>query len=473
MSAGRTDPEYAATLSAVEEAVRQLSGTDPGSGEPANPPYEGVAKGIGRAEGEFEVGLYLASQLAGNGQEASRGIGKLARSSAQLDRGLQRLVGASRQVSEGVSALSRNGQRLSPALQQLSRGAERLSGGLGLLETGAGRLADGLGENATKSIALPRALHRIGNSLASSNGGGESQLDELRRHSPGIFHSAYFFLASLDGTRPAQREQLGSLINISRGGSDARLLIIPRDQPNTTEATETVERLNADAEDLERRTGTEVVVAGAATSDIDLNRMLRDEAPIIRIVLSLISLLVLVPLLRSLTVPLIAALINLITVSASFGALSLLFNDSLLGGPGYIETTMIPATIIVMFGLAIDYEVFIFARIREEYVRTGSTATAVRNGLDRTGPVVSGAAVIMILIFVAFSFTEMIAIRNFAVAQAVGIFIDAFIVRLIVVPAIMVRLGKWCWWCPRWLDRLLPGSSSVENRADALSHGGG
>jgi putative drug exporter of the RND superfamily len=474
MSAGRSDPEYSATLGAVEEAIRQLSGTDPGSGEPANPPYAGVAAGVGRAEGEFEVGLYLASQLAKNGGKASSGIGKLARSSERIDRGLRRLATASNQVSDGVAALSRNGQRLSPALIQLSRGAEHLSGGLGMLGAGASRLAGGLGESATKSTALPRALRRIGNGLAGGNGsGGGSQLGELQKRSPGLFRSAYFVMASLDGSPPARRTQLGSLINLNRGGNDARLLIIPHDSPSTVEARETVERLDADAENLERKTDTEVVVGGVASASIELNRLIRDQAPLIRILLSLTSLLILIPLLRSLTIPIIAALINLATVSASFGVLSLLFNDSLFGGPGYIEAGIIPAAIIVMFALAIDYEVFFFARIREEYLRTGSTEAAIRNGLDRTGPVVSGAALIMIVIFLAFSLTEMMAIRNFAVAQAVGIFIDAFIVRLIVMPAIMLRLGKWCWWCPRWLDRLLPGgSSSAENRADALAHSG-
>ncbi len=115
-----------------------------------------------------------------------------------------------------------------------------------------------------------------------------------------------------------------------------------------------------------------------------------------RIVLSLVSLLILVPLLRSLTIPLLAALINLLTVSATFGMLALLFNGSLLGGPGYVDTTVLPATILVMFALAIDYEVFVFARIREEYLLTGSTSAAVSNGLDRTAHVVTGAAIIMI-----------------------------------------------------------------------------
>ena len=127
-----------------------------------------------------------------------------------------------------------------------------------------------------------------------------------------------------------------------------------------------------------------------------------------RLALSLVSLLILIPVMRSLTIPLLAAVINLLTVSASFGVLALLFNGSLLGGPGYVDATVVPATMMVMFGLAIDYEVFVFARMREEYVRTGSTTAAVRNGLDRTAHVVTGAAMIMISVFLAFSVSDSI-----------------------------------------------------------------
>jgi RND superfamily putative drug exporter len=463
MTTGRGDPEYAAALGAVEEANRRLSGSDLATGEPADPSYRGVDAGVKGAEGEFGVGLYLAERLDKNGRQATKGITKLARGSERLDSGLRRLAAGSQQVSNGVAALARGGQRLSPALQRLSQGAERLTGGLGLLETGSGQLANGLGEGAEKSKLLPRSLRRIGTGLERQRGGssGESQLEQLRRRSPGMFHSAYFVLASLAGSRPRQRAQLGSLLNINRGGMDARMLVIPRDEATTPEARETAERLEGDAEDLARKTGTEVVVGGLAPANIAINDALRKQAPPMRIALALVSLLVLIPLLRSLLIPILAALINLITVSASFGVLSLLFNGSFLGGPGYVETTVVPSVIIVMFGLAIDYEVFVFARIREEYVRTGSTSAAVTNGLDRTAHVVTGAAVIMIAVFLAFSVSELILIRNFGVAQAVAVFIDAFLVRLIVVPVMMNWLGKWCWWLPRWLDRLLPGSSPV------------
>jgi RND superfamily putative drug exporter len=468
MTSGRTDPEYGAVLAAIEEASRRLSGKDPGTGEPSDPAYQGVSAGVSGAEGQFGVGLYLAGTLDKSGRQATKGITKLAHGSERLDQGLRRLAAGSRQVSNGVAALAKGSQQLSPALQRLSQGAERLTGGLGLLETGAGRLTNGLGEGAVKSKRLPEVLQRIGNGLESGRGGssGETGLKQLQRKSPGLFHSSYFVLASLAGAPPGQRAQLGSLININRGGKDARLLVIPRDELTTSGARETTERLEGDAEGLARKTGTEVVVGGITPAGVDINRALRAQAPLMRLALSLISLIVLIPLLRSLTVPILAALINLVTVSAAFGVLSLLFNGSLLGGPGYIDTTVVPAIIIVMFGLAIDYEVFVFARIREEYIRTGSTSLAVSKGLDRTGHVVTGAAVIMISIFLAFSISPLITIRNFGVAQAVAVFIDAFIVRLVVVPWMMNRLGKWSWWLPGWLDRLLPGSSVVAGEAD-------
>jgi putative drug exporter of the RND superfamily len=463
MTTGRSDPEYAAALAAVEEANRRLTGTEIKTGEPSDPPATGVENGIERAEGQFGVGLYLSSKLDKSGRRAQKGIGKLARGARRLDRGLRRLAAGSRRVSRGIAELSRGGGRLSPAMRRLSEGAERLAAGLGQLQDGSGQLAGGLGGGAQKSKLLTGALRRIGAGLERRQepDRGGSQLSLLRTRSPGLFHSSYFILASLDGSGPVRRRQLGFLVNLDRGGQAARMLVIPRDQSASPQAHETVDRLERDAAVLGRRTGTEVVVGGVAPIQIDANAAAREQAIPLRLVLSLISFLILIPVMRSLTMPLLAALLNLITVSASFGLLSLLFDGSLLGGPGYVDAAVIPATMIVMFGLAIDYEVFVFARIREEFVRTGSTKAAVRGGLDHTGPVVTGAAVIMIAVFLAFSVSAFMTLRNFGVAQALGVFIDAFIVRLIVIPAMMGWLGGWSWWMPGWLDRLLPGGTPI------------
>jgi putative drug exporter of the RND superfamily len=456
MSAGRGDPEYAAALTAVEEANLRLTGKDIRTGETVDPAYEGVGAGVERANGQFGVGSYLASRLDETSKEASKGFEKLADASNKLDRGLRHLAHGSKQVSNGVAALGRGGEQLSPALQRLGDGAGHLTGGLSQLESGAGQLSSGLGEGAQKSGLLENGLGKIESGLQGQS--GESGLAQIQQSSPGIFHSAYFVLAGLDGSPPAQRDQLGFLLNVNRGGTAARMLVIPRDEPTTEAALKTKDRLEGDAAQLARETGAEVVLGGVAPGEIDANEAIRELSPLMRLALSLVTLLILIPVLRSLTVPLLAALINLLTVSASFGLLALFFDNSLLGGPGYIDATVIPATMMVMFGLAIDYEVFVFARIREEYVRTGSTRAAVSSGLDRTAHVVTGAAVIMIAVFLAFSVSELVTTRNFGVAQAIAIALDAFVVRLIVVPAMMNRLGRWCWWLPRWLDRLLPGA---------------
>lgn len=446
MTSGRGDPEYAAALAAVEEASRNYSGLD---------------EGVESAEGQFEVGKYLSSQMAENGRQASKGFEKLAAASASLDHGLHRVAAGSQRVSDGVAALNHGGEALSPVLRRLSSGAKRLDGGLELLDSGSGRLANGLSEGATKSRALPRALRRIGDALESGRkaGGGQSQLALLRQRSPGLFHSGYFVLAALDGSPPEQRSKIGALVSIDHGGADARVLVIPKDEPSTEAARETTKRLEADAEDLARRTGARVLVGGVGPVNMDINDEFRGEAGPMRLAMALVGLLILIPLLRSLVIPLLAVIINLLTISASFGVLALLFNTSLLGGPGYVDVTVVPGAIMVIFGLAIDYEVFVFARIREEYLRTGSTSRAVALGLDRTAHVVTGAAVIMITVFLSFSVSGLMSLRNFGVAQAIAVFIDAFIVRLIIVPAVMLWLGDRCWWIPRRLSWIKPVSS--------------
>src|SRR6188474_59615 len=457
MTVGRSDPQYADALRAVQEASLQITGVDPRSGERSNPSYGGLEDGIEGAAGQFDVGLYLASRLDRSGRRASSGMDKLAQAAERLDRGLDRLSAGSRELSSGVAALAQGGAELSPALTRISDGADHLASGLGQLGAGADRLAGGLAAGAQRSGLLTEGLDRIGNGLAEQREEGSgSSLTKLQQDSPGVFRSPYLVLAGLDGSSPQRRAQAASLVNVDRGGSVARMLVIGRDEPTSERARATADRLEAGAEELGRELGAEVVVGGVTPAGDALNEALRDRAPLLRIALSLISLLILIPVMRAVTMPAIAALLNLLTISATFGLLSLLFNDSLLGGPGYVDVSVVLATMMVMFALAIDYEVFVFARMREEYVRTGSSDMAVENALNQTAHVVTGAALIMIAVFIAFSVSDLISIRNFGVAQAIGVFIDAFIVRLVVIPAVMGWLGERSWWMPRWLDRLMP-----------------
>lgn len=461
MTTGATDPEYASAQRATKEASEYLSGTEPESGERPDPSNGGVAADIARAQRQFNLGLYLAKKIGDNNSKASSGVGKLADASRKLDRGIQSLAEGASQLSEGVAELSQDGEQLPPALQRLSKGTEALKTGLGQLGAKAGELAGGLDTGAQGQGTLASALHRISSGLDAQSGDSGSKLDRLREQSPGLFHSGYFYLAGLDGASPGQRKQANLMIDLDEGGHTARMMVIPRYLATTPKGRETLGRVHDDARELARATGAQVIVGGLAASQVSIDHALRDRTALARITLMLVTLLVLVAVLRSLIVPILAMFLNLLTVSASLGLLALFFDNSLLGGPGFVDAAIIPSMVMVIFGLAIDYEVFIFARMREEYLRTGSSIAAIENGLVQTAPVVTGAAFIMIAVFLAFSVSNFVTLRNLGVALATSIFIDAFIVRLIIVPAAMRGLGKWAWWMPRWLDRIVPGGKSL------------
>jgi putative drug exporter of the RND superfamily len=452
MTSGRSDPRYGEALAAAEGASASLTGVDPGSGEATS--SSGVTAGVESARGQFSLGLYLSKRLDKSGRKATDGITKLARGSARLDRGLERLATGSRAIDGGIARLAVGGRELPSGLGRLGSGAEQLASGLDRIHGGSAGLAAGLGGGAQKSELLTGALDKIQAGVKRQGGKG---LGGATAGSGDLFRSGYFYLAGLDGSSPERRAQAGFLVSLDRGGRAARMLVIPRHDPSADGAQETRLRLEDEADGLASDTGTSVFVGGATPLQLDADSAYRGQSPLTRLALALVTFLILVPVLRSLTVPLAAAILNVLTVAATFGFLALVFDGSLLGGPGFVDTSVIPATIMMIFGLAIDYEVFIFARMREEYERTGSVAAAIDNGLERTAPVVTGAAMIMIVVFLAFATSSFFTIRGFGVAQAVAVAIDAFLIRLIVIPALMRALGRWAWWMPRWLDRLLPG----------------
>ncbi len=456
MTTGTADPQYTSLQRSVREAIESLSGMGPES-EETSPSDVGVITAISRAQRQFDLGLYLARQIGDANADAAKSTAKLAKSTERLDRGMQRLADGTAKMAAGIAELSAQGKELSPALRRLQAGTQSLAEGLGRLSGNAAGLASGLNGGVRGAERLATALSELDERLRSSSAGDRSSLDRLRERSPNLFRSGYFYLAGLDGSSQGDRDVVTFMIDVAQGGHTARMLVIPRHPITTSEGRRAFDRVRSDARDFAESTGTDAVVGGLMASQVVLDESLRGRTTLARIAMMLITLLVLIPVLRSLTIPVIAAFLNLLTVSASLGIASLLFDSSLLGGPGYVDSSVLPVAMMVIFGLAIDYEVFIFARIREEYVRTGSTATAVDNGIVRTGAVVAGAAVIMIVVFLCFSVSELATMRNFGVIQATAVFIDAFIVRLLVVPALMKRLGRWSWWMPRWLDRLLPG----------------
>jgi len=185
---------------------------------------------------------------------------------------------------------------------------------------------------------------------------------------------------------------------------------------------------------------------------------------IILFVLAL-SYLVLMVMLRSLLLPLKAVLMNLLSIGAAFGVLVAIFQwgwfDSLLGfeSQGALDTINVPLIFAIVFGLSMDYEVFLMSRIREHYLEHGDNERAVAEGLSTSARTISSAALIMTAVFSVFVLTGVPSIKELGLGCAVAIALDATLVRLILVPAAMKLLGNWNWWMPSWLDRALPDLS--------------
>jgi RND superfamily putative drug exporter len=175
-----------------------------------------------------------------------------------------------------------------------------------------------------------------------------------------------------------------------------------------------------------------------------------------------VSFLLLMAVFRSLVIPLKAAAMNLLSVGAAFGVIVAIFQWGWLGSVIGINRTgpidpWIPLMLFtILFGLSMDYEVFLLSRIREEWRRTGENATAVADGLAKTARVITAAAAIMVCVFASFVIGDVRVLKVFGLGLAVAVFIDATIVRMVLVPAVMELLGKANWWFPRRLDRIVP-----------------
>jgi RND superfamily putative drug exporter len=175
-----------------------------------------------------------------------------------------------------------------------------------------------------------------------------------------------------------------------------------------------------------------------------------------------LSYLVLLVLLRSVVLPLKAVLMNLLSVGAAYGVISLFAQGGWAGELIGIDTATPVAPFIpvmmfaILFGLSMDYEVFLLSRVREEYLRHGDTGRAVAEGLARTARVITAAAAIMVAVFLAFVASPEPFLKLLGVGMATAILVDATIVRMLLVPALMQLIGRANWWIPDWLDRLLP-----------------
>jgi RND superfamily putative drug exporter len=261
----------------------------------------------------------------------------------------------------------------------------------------------------------------------------------------------------------------------SRTGGAALIAVTPKADPESVPARQLVDRLRAGESGAGQLMEVASVNVGGATAAVeDFRVQVTDSLWKIALFVLAFSYVVLFFLLRSVLLPLKAVLMNLLSVGAAYGVLVAIFQygwiDGFLGfeSLGYINTMTPPLLLAIVFGLSMDYEVFLLSRIKERYAATGDSKVAVAQGLARSAATISSAALIMVAVFAIFAGVGVPSVKEIGVGLAVAVALDATIVRLILVPATMEIMGEWNWWLPRPLDRLLPDADfEASGAADA------
>jgi putative drug exporter of the RND superfamily len=254
----------------------------------------------------------------------------------------------------------------------------------------------------------------------------------------------------------------------SEDGALSTVIVYPETSPQDEGTTDLVHHLRDDvAPGLERDTGAEILVGGATAASQDFADTVAQRLPLFVAVVVGLSSLLLMLVFRSVLIPIKAALLNLLSISAALGAMTLVFQEGWFGAqPGPIEAFLPVLIFAIVFGLSMDYEVFLVSRIHEEWERTKDHSLAVREGLAATGKVITAAGAIMIVVFGAFMLSPDRMLQQFGLGLAVAILMDAVVIRCLIVPAAMQLLGRWAWWLPAPLARRLP-TVALERPADS------
>jgi RND superfamily putative drug exporter len=317
------------------------------------------------------------------------------------------------------------------------------------------------GQSATSATAL-RGLQRLGDSLLK-----DPRVKQVRSvANPGKVKSI-FALSVLYGDLDAARKELPDFVDayLSTDGRLAVVDVVLQDTVAMVSGREVVERARAAGKlRIKGLEGAKVTVGGFYASTMDLQSMLLDEFPLlIGLVLSVTAIMLAIAF-RSVLVPLKAVALNLMSVGASFGLIVLVFQHGYgsqvfgLDGPTEAIFAVVPVLVFaIVFGLSMDYEVFLLARVKEGFDRTGRNDEAVADGLASSATTITSAALVMILVFGAFAFTKVFVVQVLGFGLAAAVLLDATLIRMVLAPALMQLAGRWNWW---------PGVRSEKVRSD-------
>jgi putative drug exporter of the RND superfamily len=258
---------------------------------------------------------------------------------------------------------------------------------------------------------------------------------------------------------------------VSPADSAAVSLLYPSTAPQAAQTADLLAHLRSQVvPTAEAGTGLHVLIGGSAPAQADFSKALASKLPLFIAVVVILAFLLLMLVFRSLVIPAMASVMNLLSAGAALGVMNAVFGwgwgSPVLGisGTAPVEVFLPVIMFSVLFGLSMDYEVFLVSRMHEEWVRTGDNRATVTTGQTVTGRVITAAASIMILVFLSFLLVGNIIIQQFGVGLAAAVIVDAFIVRTALVPALMHLFGPANWWLPGWLDRRLPHRAVVRKR---------
>ncbi|AJA46413.1 membrane export protein [Clostridium pasteurianum DSM 525 = ATCC 6013] len=245
-------------------------------------------------------------------------------------------------------------------------------------------------------------------------------------------------------------------------GKLAMINIIPKSGPNDKETKDLVEKINKEAETIQKNKKVEIMVTGSTAVNIDTENMLSKAMPKFILVIVGLALILMTLVFRSIFVPIKAVLGFMMTIFSTLGFGVMVLQDGHLSGLFNVAARepvlcFLPILVTgILFGLAMDYEVFLVSRMREEFTKTGNAKQSVISGIKNSGTVVTAAGLIMTAVFLGFAFNVDANVKSMGITLAFGVLFDAFIVRMTFVPAVMVLLGKKTWYMPKWLDKILP-----------------
>jgi RND superfamily putative drug exporter len=375
--------------SAIQSALRNLGTVLPTTA--ADPQFQRAKQDVQRALAELgplrtnvsdyvtelETNATASREIRRGLERLVTGLGQLASGSGRLDNGIARTASGASQLADGVDQLNTGTSALRDGLFQL----------LGGPDAGATALAQGLQRAAAGSNTIGRGIQRLLDSVVRVRVANDRQLAQLQRSGTDVGRassSGYFVLAGIEGSQPQTQTNVSFATNARSGGNTARVIVVPKAGPFDSASVKLRSALQKETDATRKQLGSEGIVGGPAVLLNDFDTSTTHRFPFLVAVLVLVTFLVLLVVFRSPVLAFCAVVLNMVTVGAAVGVLIICFQTDppLLGGPGYLDAIALSGIFAIIFGLSIDYEVFLISRLLEGHALTGTTDGAIQYSLE-------------------------------------------------------------------------------------------